>query len=209
MLPPVTEGDDAREAELREAKERERARDRGLAERARGGDRVALGELLTHHGPTLYRCVLLPRLGSEALAKDALSETYAKVVERIDSFEWRGVGFYPWLRTLALHVAIDMIRGRRRMVVWEAEDVERELDAATKTTPMDDALAARRDKDAVKEKLTRALGTLNPRYREAIQMRVLDEIPRDEVAKHLGVTPATFDVLLHRAVAALRKALQP
>ncbi|MFO0678494.1 MAG: sigma-70 family RNA polymerase sigma factor [Polyangiaceae bacterium] len=178
-------------------------------ERARAGDRDALGSLLREHGPTLYRSVLLPRLGSEALAKDALSETYAKVVERIGAFEWRGIGFYPWFRTLALHVAIDMIRARKRMVVWEAEDVERELDATTKKTPVDDAISARHDREAVREKLARALETLNPRYRDAIRLRVLEERPREDVARHLGVTPATFDVVLHRAVAALRKALTP
>ena len=36
---------------------------------------------------------------------------------------------------------------------------------------------------------------------------MLAELPREEVAKKLGATPATFDVILHRAMAALRKAL--
>ena len=34
--------------------------ERGLCERARGGDRGALGLLLERHGPRLYRAVLLP-----------------------------------------------------------------------------------------------------------------------------------------------------
>ncbi len=34
---------------------------------------------------------------------------------------------------------------------------------------------------------------------------MLDEKPRDEVAAELGVTPATFDVLLHRAIASLEE----
>jgi RNA polymerase sigma-70 factor (ECF subfamily) len=37
---------------------------------------------------------------------------------------------------------------------------------------------------------------------------VLEERPRDEVAAALEVTPATFDVLLHRAIAALKKTLE-
>jgi len=36
---------------------------------------------------------------------------------------------------------------------------------------------------------------------------VLDEASRDDVARELGVTPSTFDVVLHRAMQALRKAL--
>ena len=182
-------------------------RERALVARAQAGDRAAVGELLERYGPTLYRSVLLPRLGSEAVAKDALSETYAKVVERIDRFTWVGVGFYPWLRTVALRVALDLLRARKKMLLWEAADVERELDAAATTTPLDHALAERRDRDAARRKVEEALARIHPRYARAIQLRILEEKPREEVADALEVTPATFDVLLHRAIAALRKAV--
>lgn len=181
--------------------------ERQLVARAKSGDRKATGELLRKYGPSLYRSVLLPRLGSEAAAKDALSETYAKVVERIGQFEWQGVGFYPWLRTVALRVALDMLRAKKRLVVWEAEDVEREVDAANTQTPIDQALSDHRDREASKRKVEDALGRIHPRYAKALRMRVLEEQPREDVARALEVTPATFDVLLHRAVAALKKAL--
>jgi RNA polymerase sigma factor (sigma-70 family) len=183
-------------------------RERALVARAQAGDRAAVGELLHRYGPTLYRSVLLPRLGSEAAAKDALSETYAKVVERIDRFTWAGVGFYPWLRTVALRVALDLLRARKRMLLWEAADVERELDAAATTTPLDHALAERRDGEASRQKVERALARIHPRYATAIRLRILEERGRDEVARALEVTPATFDVLLHRAIAALKKAVE-
>src|SRR5690242_19181177 len=60
--------------------------ERRLCERARGGDRTALGQLLERHGPRLYRSVLLPRLGNMTLAEEALSHTYLRVVERIAQF---------------------------------------------------------------------------------------------------------------------------
>jgi RNA polymerase sigma factor (sigma-70 family) len=195
---PWRRGDDG------DALERERA----LVARAQGGDNLAVGELLHRHGPTLYRAVLLPRLGSEAAAKDALAETYAKVVERIDRFTWAGVGFYPWLRTVALRVAIDMLRARRRMVLWEAEDVEREVNDAATTTPIDAALSDRRDREAARRKVESALARITPRYALVIRARILEERPREDVARELEVTPATFDVLLHRAIAALKKAVE-
>src|SRR5450432_3260451 len=111
--------------------------ERLLVTKAQAGDRIAMGELLRKYGPALYSSVLLPRLGSEAAAKDALSETFAKVVERIDRFQWQNVGFYPWLRTVALRIAIDALRARKRMVLWEAEDIQREVDASQTTTPLD------------------------------------------------------------------------
>jgi RNA polymerase sigma-70 factor (ECF subfamily) len=110
--------------------------ERRLVARAQAGDKPALGELLAKYGPSLYRNVLLPRLGSEAAAKDALAEAYARVVEKIDRFTWQNVGFYPWLRTVALRVALDQLRARKRLVVWEAEDIEREVDASATGTPV-------------------------------------------------------------------------
>jgi RNA polymerase sigma-70 factor (ECF subfamily) len=181
--------------------------ERALVERAQAGDRAALGELLHRHGPMLYRSVLLPRLGSEAAAKDALAECYAKVVERLDRFTWQNVGFYPWLRTVALRVALDALRARKRLVLWEAEDVEREVDESQAQTPVDERLSERRDREAARVKVDDALGKIHPRYAKVIRLRVLEERPREEVAAELEVTPATFDVLLHRAVAALKKAL--
>ena len=51
------------------------------------------------------------------------------------------------------------------------------------------------------------LGRINPRYADVIRLRVLEERSREEAARTLGVSVATFDVVLHRAMAALRKAL--
>ncbi len=186
-----------------EAREKERL----LVVRAQSGDRSAMGELLATYGPALYRSVLLPRLGSEAAAKDALSEVYERVVVRIDRFEWQSVGFWPWLRTVGLRVAIDQLRARRRVVLWDAEDVEREANLSQTTTPVDQKLGEHRERHLAKARVEEALGRIHPRYARAIRLRVLDERPREEVAQELGVSPATFDVVLHRALQALKKTL--
>jgi RNA polymerase sigma-70 factor (ECF subfamily) len=191
-----------------EARAAELERERQLVARAQSGDRAAMGELFRRFGPGVYRSVLLPRLGSEAAAKDALSETYAKIVERIDRFTWQNVGFYPWLRTVALRVALDHLRARKRVVLWEAADIQREVDAASTATPLDQQLSEHRDREAARRKVEEALSCINARYARAIRLRVLEERPREEVAKTMEVTPATFDVLLHRALAAMRKALE-
>jgi RNA polymerase sigma-70 factor (ECF subfamily) len=183
-------------------------REEELVRRAQAGDREALGELLRMHGPALYRSVLLPRLGSEAAAKDVLAEVYEKVVSGIGKFVWQNVGFYPWLRTVAMRTAIDHLRRKKRTVLFEPEDLEREVDAQNTSTPVDDKLSQLRDARAAQEKVEEALSRINPRYARAIRMRVLEDRPREEVAKALEVTTATFDVLLHRALAALKKAVK-
>ena len=180
--------------------------ERALVVRAQAGDRDALGAILRKHGPRLYRSVLLPRLGSAATAEEALSRTYVKVLERFDQFTWQAVGVYPWLRVVALRVALDLLRSRKRELLFEPEDVERELDHAEREAREADALE-RHDLDCAKERVRELLARINPRYADAIRMRVLEERSRDEAAVALGVSVATFDVVLHRAMASLRKAL--
>jgi len=195
-VPPVQQVRD--EAELEE--------ERLLCEKARTGDRAALGALLRRYGPRLYRSVLLPRLGSAAAAEEALSTTYLKVVERFDQFTWQSLGVYPWLRVVALRVALDQLRARKREVLFEPSDVEREIDAAARDE-RDSSIIEQHDLQVARQRVESLLGRLNPRYALAIRLRVLEERSREEAAAQLDVSVATFDVVLHRAMAALKKAL--
>ncbi len=186
--------------------------EQALVVRAKAGDKHALGLLLTRFGPMLFRSVLLPRLGNTGAAEQALGDTYLRVVERISSFEWQGCGIYPWLRMVALHVAVDLLRARRREVLFGPEDLQREAEASEQDLSdgdLTDTLIERRDLDAARSTLERALEKINPRYASAIRLRIIEERPRDEVAQTLGISTATFDVVLHRAMSALRKAIAP
>ncbi len=183
--------------------------ERGLCERARGGDRVALGQILRTYGPILYRAVLLPRLGSEAAAQDALADTYTRVVERFDRFEWQDCGVYPWLRVVAMRIALDQLRRRRRETLFDPEDLEREIEGsqALSGDSLDVRVLEARDLETARSRVEASLARIHPRYARAIRLRVLEERTRDEVAAELGVTTATFDVVLHRALTALKKAI--
>jgi len=180
--------------------------ERTLCERAHRGDRGALGQILRLHGPRLFRAVLLPRLGSRAAAEEALSVTYLKVVERFDQFSWQALGVYPWLRVVALRVALDQLRARKRETVFQPEDLEREIDRGV-SAPEDALASEARDLAAARARVLEVIGRLHPRYAQALTLRILEERPREECAVALSVTTTTFDVVLHRAVAALKKEL--
>jgi RNA polymerase sigma-70 factor (ECF subfamily) len=180
--------------------------ERALCERAHAGDRAALGEILRAHGPRLYRSVLLPRLGSPAAAEEALSLTYMRVIERLSQFQWQNVGIYPWLRVVAMRVALDQLRARKREVLFQADDLEREVDRAERDAREASELEAH-DLELCRGRVESVLGRINPRYAQAIRLRVLEERPRAEAAETLGVSLGTFDVVLHRAMAAVRRVL--
>src|SRR5207247_2126353 len=164
--------------------------------------------LLRRHGPQLYRAVLLPRLGNEPSAQEALSATYTKVIEKLDRFTWQSVGIYPWLRVVAMRVALDMLRAKKREVPFDVDDLAREVDRAEESAGIeaDAGTLAQEDAAWAKERVESALAKIHPRYAKAIRMRILEEKSREEVARELEVTTATFDVVLHRAMAAMRKA---
>jgi RNA polymerase sigma-70 factor (ECF subfamily) len=184
--------------------------ERREVELAQAGDRRALARILRRHGPVLFRTVLLPRLGSRVAAEEALSITYTKVVEKLDRFTWQSVGIYPWLRVVALRVALDQLRARRREIPFDTDDLAREIDLAEREHQEADAPAlARQDAEAARARVADALARINPRYASAIRLRLLEERSREDAARELGVTTATFDVVLHRALAALKKALTP
>ncbi len=186
----------------------ELAEERRLVARAQAGDRAALGAILRKYGPLLFRSVLLPRLG-HGLAEEALSMTYEKILDKLGQFTWQDVGIYPWLRVVSMRIALDLLRARRRETPVEAEILERELDAASSQpeTRTDALVIARDDEARQRARVFAALEEINPRYAAAIRMRILEERPREEVAKALSVSTATFDVVLHRALAAMKKAL--
>lgn len=178
--------------------------ERDLCEQAVSGSRSALGQLLERHGPRLYRSLLLPRLGNVDVAEEALGITYTKVVEHIAKFQWQEVGFYPWLRTVAMRVAIDLLRSRKREVLFAPADLERELNDCSIPERTPDEWQER-DLAAAQRRVAELLTQLHPRYADAIRYRVLEGRSRDQTAEILGVTVATFDVVLHRALVALRK----
>ena len=203
---PPLRRDSCKVERLLELAESSRSSEQNLCEQARAGSRAALGQLLERHGPRLYRSVLLPRLGSADAAEEALAVTYAKVVERFSKFEWQDVGVYPWLRMVAMRVAIDILRSRKREVLFEPADLERQLDDSPREPTSPEQLEEI-DLDAARRRVAELLDRIHPRYADAIRLRVLEARTREEAAQQLGVSLGTFDVVMHRALSALRKVM--
>lgn len=185
----------------------ESAEERALVESAQRGDGAALRALLERFSRPLYSAVILPRVGTAAEADEVLRDALSRAVERLDSFRWTGAGFFPWLRQIAVNLIIDRARSRQRKTRFEGElEVYSNTVAPMHQAGADEALIDKQERALARAQLDRALSTLNERYRKAVELRVLEERPREECAEALGVTVGNFDVILHRALAALRKA---
>lgn len=182
------------------------AREEELVTQAQRGDRGALDALMHHHASALLFGVVLPRVRHREDAEDIVRESIARAVERLPTFVYRReTGLFPWLRTIAERLVVD--RGRRAQVqaIGEAR-YGRELETTAATSEDHEASVIEVEEHLEKRaRLDEGLAALNERYRRVITLRLLEERPRDECAATLGVTLPHFDVLLHRAITALKK----
>ena len=178
------------------------AEEKALVDRSKAGDKRALTRLLGLHAPQLLRAVLLPRMGNLASAEDVLNESLLKACQNLHRFTWQESGFYPWLRTICVNTALDHLRKRKRLVLFDSSDIEKRSDE-TQTAAVP-AEVEEHELTLLRARLEAQLAELNPRYANVIRARLVEGRSREAVATELGVTVATFDVLFHRAMKALK-----
>jgi RNA polymerase sigma factor (sigma-70 family) len=176
-----------------------------LVEEAKQGHLDAMRPILERYAAPLYSTVILPRLGDTASAEEVLRDTLATAVEKIRRFTWQGKSIYPWLRQIAINKVYDIHRQSkrsRRLADAMVHEVAAESDPESHA---DAQLIADQERRAHRDRIDDTMVQLQERYRIAIELRLIQELPREDCARRLGVTIGTFDVLLFRAVRAFRK----
>lgn len=174
-------------------------------EEAQAGNLDAMRPILERYAQPLYGTVILPRLGDAASAEEVLRDTLATAVEKIRRFTWQGKSIYPWLRQIAINKVYDVHRQAkrsRRLADAMVHEVPIETDPDSHA---DAQLIADQERAAHRTRIDDAMAQIAERYRVAIELRLIQELSREECAKKLGITIGTFDVLLFRAVRAFRK----
>ena len=176
-----------------------------LVEEAQQGHLDSMRPILERYAAPLYGTVILPRLGDAVSAEEVLRDTLATAVEKIRRFTWQGKSIYPWLRQIAINKVYDIHRQSkrsRRLADAMVHEVAIESDPESHA---DAQLIADQERRAHRDRIDETLRQLQDRYRAAIELRLIQELPREDCARRLGVTIGTFDVLLFRAVRAFRK----
>jgi RNA polymerase sigma factor (sigma-70 family) len=179
--------------------------ERRLIADAQAGNLDAMRPILERYAQPLYGTVILPRLGDTVSAEEVLRDTLATAVEKIKRFTWQGKSIYPWLRQIAINKVFDVHRQSKRsrkLADAMAHEIAVETDPLTHA---DAQLMADQERRAHRDRIEDTMVQLQDRYRQAIELRLIQELSREECAKRLGVTIGTFDVLLFRAVRAFRK----
>lgn len=143
---------------------------------ARGWDQFA--PLYDEHHERLYRVALLLCHGSEAMAEDAVAETFLRIYP-----VWADDGvdnFFAFARqTLVNHV---MAHFRNDHVAMRYAGTQRS--GARVERPLDDSIA-----DA--STTFQLLGELAPRERTAVVLRYFEDLSYDQIAATMGVPTGT------------------
>jgi RNA polymerase sigma factor (sigma-70 family) len=136
----------------------------------------------------------LRRTRDDDAAHDLTAETFAQAwLVRARFRDECGGSAGPWLFGIARNVLLMSVRRRR----LEAAARER-LGLPVTELPAEEAWL---------EGLDEALDELPESQREAIRLRVVDDLTYDDVAAALGTTPAAARVRVHRGLVALRSRL--
>jgi RNA polymerase sigma factor (sigma-70 family) len=153
--------------------------------------RADFERLYDMHAAKLYG-FLRYRTGDTALAEDLLADTFERALRERRRFDPRRASEKTWLYAIALNLLRDRVRRTRA----EQRALER-VGAEVAADPMWEI-------DAVdeRERLARALASLNPGEREAIALRYGADLTLREIAQ---VTRERDSTIEGRVYAALRK----
>jgi RNA polymerase sigma-70 factor (ECF subfamily) len=172
-----------------------------VIERARNGERDALGELWRAYQPAVLRYLRSRRTSSP---EDVASQVWADVASSLERFEGDGDDFRRWLFTIAHRRSVDSIRRsvrEDRVAIRAADEVE--------TTSADVAAGADEEFERV-ESLDRALALIArmpDQMGAAVMLRVVNEMPITHVAEILRTSEGNVRVLVHRGMERLRRKL--
>lgn len=172
------------------------------------GDRAAAGQLYAWYGERLYRQAILPRLPNRELAEDVLKDTFRLALERIETYRPSDRSIFFWLRRIAINRAIDVHRARQRRARLQDDDrIDDTIDRTMSRPPLAPDRAP--EITQTKAQVEKAMTLMNPRYAEALRMRLLEDMDREDCAAAMQVTVGNFDVIFHRACKAFRKIWPP
>src|SRR3972149_1328142 len=169
-----------------------------IVDRAQKRDLAAISCLYEAYYTRVYRYILI-RVRNVTEAEDLASQTFLKMVERIDSFRWppKGGGFPAWLFKIAQNSIIDWFRGSKTTVPLLEKD-EPEGRSPEEMAAEDESVRG----------TLKALGYLSDDQRQVLLLRLVGGLSSSETAAVVGTTAGNVRSLQHRALNKGRERLE-
>ena len=170
-----------------------------LVERAQAGDGGAFGELYEQFAPEIFRYLLRHLNGRRESAEDLTEEVFLKVLERLGSYQFRGLPFSAWLYRIARNHMIDHLRSRPRQIISSLDQAP-EIPEKKAEQMLDRSLD--------RHELTYALDRLTSDQRHVVTLRFLDGFTTAETAEIMGKTEDAVKKLQARGLVQLRRIIE-
>lgn len=186
----------------------------------RNGDELAFSELVDRWSSAMLH-VALAHIANYGIAEEVVQEAWLTVLRSLDRFERRST-LRTWVLGIVVNIARARFRVERRLVPLQSDDdgptVEPSrflpadhprwphhwaIEPVPWRTPEDDLLARE-----TRQIINQAIAALPPAQREVLVLRDLEGLAAAEACNILGLTDTHQRVLLHRARARVRNALE-
>ncbi len=139
-------------------------------------------------------------LGSPEEAEDLCQDTFIKMIRAADRYRPEGK-FQSWLFRIAGNLARSRLR-RRKILRWLPLNTEHDTTPAPGGDALDDLTGA---EDRLR--VRRAISRLPERQRAALILKQYQDMSYQQIADSMDTTVNSVQMLLHRAMQALRKDL--
>jgi RNA polymerase sigma-70 factor (ECF subfamily) len=200
--------------------------DERILEGLRAGDEDSFTALVTRYQDSMLRIALM-YVGEYEVAQEVVQETWIAVLRGLDQFEGRSA-FRTWLFSILMNRAKARAAhdNRHNTVALLDEDLQYDTPTVSPNRFYQEESAGATESwmlppaswqdvpeevfmsGEVRQVIDTVLKTLQPLQREVLQLRDLDGWTADEVCDVLNISAANQRVLLHRARAKVRQALE-
>ncbi len=135
------------------------------------------------------------------LAEEAVQEAMLNAWRRCASFDASRGNLQNWLLTITANAAVDLVKARnRRPPVASTEPADEPAGPSDSIADVDLLL--------LRSELKDALSAIGPEHRKTIIATMIDDRPYAEVARDLGIAPATVRTRVHYALRKMRAVME-
>jgi RNA polymerase sigma-70 factor (ECF subfamily) len=170
-----------------------------LVRRIHANDPDAFDELYARYSPRVFGYLYQRLNGDHEEAEDLTAEVFAKVYEKIDSYQVQGAPLSSWLFRIAHNRLIDSVRRRPRQT-QVGLDLAPEMPSGPVFQGVDQAVAL--------EQIKIGLARLTPEQRQVIELRFLEGKSLAETAAQVGRNEDAVKKLQSRGLASLRRQIE-
>src|SRR5574338_320099 len=175
-----------------------------IVARVRNGETEAFEELVRKDGRRVYRS-LLGIIGSVGEAEDAMQDAFLKAFQHLADFEGRS-RFSTWLVRIAINTGLQRVRSRKE---FDSIDEESEEFRPRNIQAWTDTPEEFYSREELRRLVEREVLKLPVKYRVALMLRDLEELPTEEVAATLGLSVAGLKARVLRGRLMLRESMVP